>query len=134
MANKYVVDTHALIWYLEGNPKLGSAAKLVMDDPASDLILPIIALAEAIDIVSKKRTTISGTADLLKDITDEKRLMVYPLTYSILSQSLSASAVSEMHDRLIVAAALHLQSLGHKVAVLTKDASIVASALVSVVW
>ena len=134
MANKCVIDTHALIWYLEGNQKLGKAARLVMDDPSSNMILPIIALAEAIDIVEKKRTTIPNTADLQNDVAAEKRIMVYPLTYSILSQSLFAAAVPEMHDRLIVATALHLQSLGHKVALLTKDASIVASALVSVVW
>ena len=134
MANKYVVDTHALIWYLEGNPKLGNSAKLIMDDSSISMILPIIALAEAIDIVGKKRTTIPATSDLLRDIADEKRIMVYPLTHSILSQSLFASAVPEMHDRLIVATALHLQSLNHKVAVLTKDASIVASSLISVVW
>lgn len=28
MANKYIVDTHALIWYLESNPRLGAAAKI----------------------------------------------------------------------------------------------------------
>jgi PIN domain nuclease of toxin-antitoxin system len=32
---KYVVDTHALIWFLEGNPRLGAAAKTVLMDPVS---------------------------------------------------------------------------------------------------
>ena len=48
MADKYVLDTHALIWYLEGNPKLSSRAKGIIDDPDNSLILPIIALAEAV--------------------------------------------------------------------------------------
>jgi PIN domain nuclease of toxin-antitoxin system len=26
----YIIDTHALIWYLEGNPRLGSKAKSIM--------------------------------------------------------------------------------------------------------
>ena len=47
----YIVDTHALIWYLEGNPRLGSKAKSIMEDDTKEFVLPIIALAEAIFIV-----------------------------------------------------------------------------------
>jgi len=31
MAHKHVLDTHALVWYLEGNPRLGQDAKTVYD-------------------------------------------------------------------------------------------------------
>ena len=48
---KYIVDTHALIWFLEGNPRLGTAAKQVLESQESQLILPAIALAEAAFIV-----------------------------------------------------------------------------------
>jgi PIN domain nuclease of toxin-antitoxin system len=47
MAHKYVLDTHALVWHLEGNPRLGPQAKKAIEDPLSNLVLPIIALAEA---------------------------------------------------------------------------------------
>jgi PIN domain nuclease of toxin-antitoxin system len=47
MVSKYIVDTHALIWYLEGNLKLGPEARLILDDPESDLTVPLIVLAEA---------------------------------------------------------------------------------------
>ena len=40
----------------------------------------------------------------------------------------------EMHDRLIVGSALYLQSLGHTISLLTKDASIVAAGLVTALW
>ncbi len=29
---QYIVDTHALIWFLEGNPRLGNAAKQVLEN------------------------------------------------------------------------------------------------------
>jgi PIN domain nuclease of toxin-antitoxin system len=32
---KYVIDTHALIWFLEGNSRLGENAKNVLTDPNS---------------------------------------------------------------------------------------------------
>ena len=51
MAHRFVLDTHSLVWYLEGNLRLGTAAKAVIDDPASQLVLPLIALAEAAFIV-----------------------------------------------------------------------------------
>lgn len=50
---RYIVDTHALIWYLTSDARLGKAAKAVFDDPNSHLIIPLIALAEAAFIVEK---------------------------------------------------------------------------------
>jgi PIN domain nuclease of toxin-antitoxin system len=134
MANKHVLDTHALIWYLEGNPKLGAAAQAVMDDPVSELALPAIALAEAMYIVAKGRTAIPTVPDLLNDVMGDDRIEILPLTLPILQESLRASGVPEMHDRLIVATALYLEGLGHTAAILTKDTEINASALVRSVW
>jgi PIN domain nuclease of toxin-antitoxin system len=134
MARKYVVDTHALIWYLEGNPRLGTDAKTVMDDPASQLVLPLIALAEAVYTIDKGRTKIPTVSDLISDVTSDSRIELYPLTFEVLQQSLTAGTVPEMHDRLIVATTLYLQSQGHQVSLLTADSAITASALVSIIW
>ncbi len=134
MARKYILDTHALIWYLAGSARLGNAAKAVMDDPASEMVLPLIALAEAVYVVEKGRTSIPSVTDLLSDVTSEARIEIYPLTFEILQQSLSAGIVPEMHDRLIVATAVYLESLGHEVTLLTVDAEITASKLVATVW
>jgi PIN domain nuclease of toxin-antitoxin system len=134
MALKYILDTHALIWYLEANPRLGSAAKMVMDNPASEMILPIIALAEAVDIVHKGRTRIPTLSDLLSDVMSDARIEICPLSYDVLQQSLAVTAMPEMHDRLIVATALHLQSSGHQIGLLTRDPDMVTSALVRIVW
>ncbi len=123
-----------MIWYLEGNLRLGAAAKAVMDDPVSELILPIIALAEAVDIVDKGRTRITDVSILLDRVLNDPRIEIYSLTFEVLEQSLAATAVPEIHDRLIVATALRLQSLGHGVALLTKDNQILTAALVPVVW
>jgi PIN domain nuclease of toxin-antitoxin system len=54
---KYIVDTHALIWFLEGNPRLGIRAKAILSDLSSELILPAIALAESVWIVSRGKTS-----------------------------------------------------------------------------
>jgi PIN domain nuclease of toxin-antitoxin system len=41
MANEFVLDTHALVWFLEGNARLGNDARAAMQDPATVLFLPI---------------------------------------------------------------------------------------------
>jgi PIN domain nuclease of toxin-antitoxin system len=134
MATKYIVDTHALIWYLEGNPRLGQAAKTILDDPASELILPLIALAEAVDIVDKGRTTIASVPILLNRVLNDARIELQPFSLAILQTSLQARAVPEMHDRLIVAAGLLLQQQGEQAAILTRDVSITTAALLPVIW
>ena len=132
--DKYIVDAHALIWYIEGNPKLGKQAKIAFDDSKSVLILPIIALAETIDIVQKGRTKIPDVTILLSRIFSDLRIEIEPLTIEILQESLNNLAVPEIHDRLVTSTALLLDKQGFKVAVLTKDQSIIDSKLVRIVW
>jgi len=134
MAHRHVLDTHALIWYLEGNPRLGQDAKRVMDDPRSELVLPVIALAEAAFIVERGRTSIPDVNSLLNVVQADPRLEIYPLNLEVFQQTLRATTVPEMHDRQIVATALHLRALGHVVSILTKDDSIATASLVPIVW
>lgn len=76
---KYVIDTHALIWFLEGNPRLGSNAKTILSNPESQLIIPATALAEAVWIVERGRTSISSATALLSAVNADSRVMVHPL-------------------------------------------------------
>ena len=134
MAHRYVLDTHALVWHLEGNPRLGPQAKRVIEDPQSSLVLPIIALAEAAYIVEHGRTAIPTVADLLRSVLADLRISIHPLNWEVFQESLNAAVLPEMHDRLIVGSAVYLRSLGDTVALLTKDASIAASQLVTTLW
>jgi len=134
MATKFIVDTHALVWHLEGKPALGRKAKAVIDSSHSELVLPVIALAEAVFIVGKGRTSIPSVSDLLNDVLNDPRIEIYPLTVEILQESLTLTAIPEMHDRLIVATGIYLQSLGETVKVITKDNDIILASLLPVVW
>ncbi len=132
--NRFAVDAHALIWYLESNPRLGANARSAMQNPLNILFLPLIALAEACWIVAQGRCRIPTVADLLSDVDADPRLIPVPLDRAILDASLILAAVGEMHDRLIVATALHLASEGQPVVLLTRDENIRQSALVPVLW
>jgi PIN domain nuclease of toxin-antitoxin system len=54
---KYVIATNALIWFLKGNPRLGTNAKAILSQPESQLIIPATILAEAVWIVERGRTS-----------------------------------------------------------------------------
>jgi len=136
MADKYILDTHALVWYLEGNSRLGRQAKATMSAVASEMVLPLIALAEAAFLIEKGRIGIPSISNLLADVRNDERIEIQPLTMVIFEQSLTSEGlrIPELHDRFIVSTGLHLQDLGHTVSILTRDEIITDSGILPVIW
>ncbi|MCP4168373.1 MAG: type II toxin-antitoxin system VapC family toxin [Chloroflexi bacterium] len=136
MADKYILDTHALVWYLEGNSRLGRKAKTIMADAKSEMVLPLIALAEAAFLIEKGRIGIPSISNLLEDVKNDERVELQPLTIAIFERSLTTEGlrIPELHDRFIVSTGLHLQDLGHTVSILTRDEIITDSGVLPVMW
>ena len=134
MATKYVVDTHALVWFLEGNSRLGSRARAILEDRSSELIVPVIALSEACWMIEHGKTSIPTVDVFLRTLEADPRVVIVPFDRVILHRTLPLTEIEEMHDRHIVATALLLRDQGETVAILTKDTNIHSSGLVSVVW
>ena len=76
---KYVIDTHALIWFLEGNPRLGVNTKAIISNPDSLLVIPATTLAEAVWIVERGRTSIASPKDVIAAVKADSRTIIYPL-------------------------------------------------------
>ena len=133
-AVKYVIDTHALIWFLEGNSRLGAEARHILEAPDSALLLPAIALAESVWIVARGKTSIPSVAALLAVVKADPRVTVLPLDVATITKTCELISINEMHDRQIVAAALILKERGESVQVVSLDQNIKASAVIEVVW
>ena len=131
---KYILDTHALIWFLEGNSRLGLNAKEILADSSSELILPAIALAESVWIVSRGKTAIPSVDALLNVVRQDKRVSIYPLDTDVIVKSVELISINEMHDRQIVSTALVIEQQGNQVAILSCDQNICAVNLVRIVW
>ncbi len=131
---KYILYTHAVIWFLEGNSRLGSIAQSILADANSELVLPAIALAESVWIVSRGKTSIPSVDALLKVLKEDKRIFIYPLDFDVIEKSIELTSINEMHDRQIVSTALVVESKGNQVALLTCDQNIFAANLVAIVW
>ena len=131
---QYVIDTHALIWLLEDNPRLSHQAKSILCDVNSILFLPAIALAEAVWIIDRGKTSIPSSQILLDIVIQDPRITIAPLTVDVIIQTLNLQTINEMHDRQIVATAIDLQNQGHQISLLTCDQNITAAALIPIVW
>ncbi|MEX5220206.1 MAG: PIN domain-containing protein [Nitrospira sp.] len=136
MAHKYILDTHALVWFVEGNSRLSQPAKAIIEAPDSQMILPLIALAEASVIIQRGRTAIPDANSLLDRVFADTRIEIFPLTMDVFERSLTAEGlrIPELHDRLIVSTGLHLQDVGETVEVVTRDQAIIDAAVLPVIW
>jgi PIN domain nuclease of toxin-antitoxin system len=131
---KYVIDTHALIWFLEGNERLGPNALSVLSDPESVLILPAIALAEALWIIERGKTSIPSVQVFMAALRSDSRITFHPLDQSVITETMTLLSIHEMHDRQIVSTAIVLQKQGELISLLSCDRNITAANVIPIVW
>ena len=134
MSIRYVVDTHALIWYLEGNTRLGDEARRVLSEPESTLHVPAMVHAEAVWLIERKKVGLDSIPALLDTLSRDPRIKLIPLDLRIIEAGTHLSAINEMHDRLIVATAICLRDSENDAILISRDESISASGLVKVLW
>ena len=127
----YVTDTHPFVWYLADDARLSSDARAAFDRADSGeatIIIPAIALAEAVYLAAKER--IETKTDLIFGIVENAlNYRVYPLDVTIVKKSMELQKLSEIHDKSIVATARHL---GFEL--ITKDGKIRDSGYVPTIW
>ena len=128
---RYVLDTHALVWFLAKDKRLSKRARDVIQDPQANLIVPTIVLAEVKHIADRTRVPVSF-AEVLSAVTASANYTVAPLDIPTIAH-LPASL--DIHDALIVATALHVRQLyNDEVTVLTMDLKITESTLTKTLW
>jgi predicted nucleic acid-binding protein len=127
----YIIDSHALIWFLEGDERLGANAKAILTNPDVRLILPTIVLAEIAYLYGRKRIK-TNVGKILADVASADNCIVYPLDERVVERLPEGL---ELHDAIVVATAIvYRDVLGDQVAIVTKDRSITGSDLAPVIW
>jgi len=129
----YLADTHALLWYLTGDDRLGKRAKetFVKADKGEDtVIIPTIVLAESLFIAEKHKADVMF-GEVLKKIQNSLNYVVYPLNINVVlkCQDKEMKKISEIHDRIIVVTAKLLNAK-----LITKDPEIRNSKAVECIW
>jgi PIN domain nuclease of toxin-antitoxin system len=103
----YIIDTHALVWFLEQSPKLGENAKSAFIDDDSILVIPTIVLAEIKFLFEKNRFSTS-LEEVFSVIENDPRCIVQPMDLDVVSM---LPTKLEIHDAIITATALQLYLL-----------------------
>ncbi len=129
--NEYVTDTHTLLWYLLASPLLSAKAKSAFDEAELGLALihiPAIVMAELYFLNIKQKHIIDFDVEFQK-IKQSGQFILTPFEADDVLDFDKDSAVTEMHDRMIVGVARRLNA-----PLLTKDRNIVSSKLVQIIW
>ena len=126
----YTTDTHSLVWYFSDEGRLSEKALNAFEDTFEEgiVIVPSIVLAEIMFIAKKGRISL-GFEETLGKIEEQENFEVAALDSDVLKVADTIEADLEMHDKLIVATALHLDS-----ALITRDRRIRESGIVSTIW
>lgn len=107
MLPRYVVDTHAFLWYLTDNPSLSAKARIIFDASEKGqaaIIIPIIVLLESIDIFDKKKINLKFE-EVLSKITQAGNFAVSEVDLGLLIEVNKTRGFKDLHDRVIVATA-----------------------------
>ncbi len=130
MAERYVVDTHALFWYLTGDARLSAAARAAIDrrrDGAGVVLVSVISVAELYYVNAKA----GGPLDFRRELEGLVRggVEVVPVVAEDVFLFEQLGKVPEMHDRIIAALAVRRGA-----SLVTRDGDLADVAGVPVVW
>lgn len=127
----YVIDTHALVWFLEASDRLGREARAILKRADATLIIPSIVLAESKFLFAKERIGVDLDA-IYQRIIAARNCTIYPLDEAVIAE---LPTTLEIHDAIIVATGRVIrEALGEEVAVITRDEAIRASGLIDTLW
>lgn len=127
----YMADTHSLLWAFHKPRKLGKQARLAFEEIANGeatLLIPVIVLAELIFTIENKPVQ-ADLDKILLAIQNSPNVEFVDFDYETALRLRNLTVIPEMHDRIIVAAAIE-----YGVALITFDKTIAASGLVKVIW
>ncbi|MEN8662367.1 MAG: type II toxin-antitoxin system VapC family toxin [Lentimonas sp.] len=125
-----LLDTHAAIWALEGDSRLGSdARKLIEAADATQLCISDMTLLEIAMLIHKGRLANSGSEEALLKETASK-FKTLPINASIAAEAFQLDLPqADAFDRIITATARY-----HQIKLITKDSCITSSKTVETVW
>jgi PIN domain nuclease of toxin-antitoxin system len=109
-----VADTHAVVWYLTGSPRLSPAALHSMHETAASgapIFVPTICLVEIVYLVEKRRLPETARARLTEHLgRPDADLKLTPLDWAVADAlaRVPRDQVPDMPDRIIAATALQL--------------------------
>jgi PIN domain nuclease of toxin-antitoxin system len=127
----YLVDTMALVWYLQGQRTLGRQARRILreaDQGRHTIAISGVTLMEILYLSERRRIPI-GLQNLGNLLAQSTNYTVVPIGFEVVNAAAGIDDVPEMHDRLIAGTAAWLG-----IPILTNDPVMISSQHVQTVW
>ncbi len=127
----FVTDTHALLWWFTDSPKISPKASGIFEKCERGeiiIFIPSIVIAEALSIFEKKRVSFDFKK-LFKKINESENFVLIALDYPILQKMVDLKDIPELHDKIIVSTAKHLNF-----PIITKDKVLQDLPYIKTVW
>jgi len=109
----YLIDTHAIIWFLEGNPKLSKTAKHIIENEPENITVSCISLWEIAIKISIGKLIFEYTLDKIIQSIETLWKVNYsfnPITFSILEKipfpKFNGVEHRDPFDRLLISQAI----------------------------
>lgn len=125
--NSFVTDTQALVKFMMGRKVINDAchqAFLDADQGKNVIIIPAIVLMEVMYLFEKNRIDVNLLQ--AEKLMQSANYQFEPLSLEILKVASEITDIPELHDRLIVATARHLD-----IPIITNDPDILKSSFVA---
>ena len=115
---RVLIDTHVLIWYLEGNSKLSPKARQLIDSRQDQVFLSIVSLWEMTIKIGMDKLQLGRPFDELEGVLGRMNISVLPIAFADMKEYLKLPLHHrDPFDRLLIA-----QALVETIPVLSKDA------------
>jgi PIN domain nuclease of toxin-antitoxin system len=127
----FVTDTHALLWWFIDSPKISTKASEIFqkcEKGENIIFIPSIIIAEGLSIFEKKRVSFDFKK-LFRKINESENFVLIPLDYPILQKMVDLKDIPELHDKIIVSTARHLNS-----PLITKDKALQNLPYIKTIW
>jgi PIN domain nuclease of toxin-antitoxin system len=117
----FLIDTHAFIWFFEGNPRLSADARSVMKDRSTELRFSVACLWELAILVSIGKVTLNQRFDVVVSQTlDRNDIVVLDVSLPHATRYVDLPLHHrDPFDRLIVA-----QALTEQLTIISNDAQL----------
>ena len=115
---KYLLDTHTLIWFFSGNPKLSERVRILMENEEQVKLISLASVWEMGIKQSKSKLTLALTLEqYIRDKLTLEDYEVLPITFKQLAQiTMLPFHHNDPFDRLLIA-----QAIIEKIPLVSKD-------------
>lgn len=126
----FLLDTHALLWFLSGDNSISEKAKNIIQDTNNKCYLSIASLWEISIKIKLQKLSISTRFESLADLLHQNDIEVLPINFEHICHLLDIEDIHrDPFDRIIISTAQT-----ENIPIITKDSSFLKYKNLEVIW